>query len=1070
MPLPKSNLPINFSQGIDSKTDPKQVQPGKFLSLVNSVFDTGALKKRNGFGFSSQLPVTNTTTLTTFAGSLTAIGKSLYNYAPETSAWYSKGSITGATTDVVPLYRSASGQSRQDVAVTSTGFSCAVWADSDGTSKYQINDVSSGQAVGPAVSLVATANQARVFVLGRYFVVTYIATISAASHLQFVAIPISAPNSPNAAVDIGLQCSSLTAGYDACVVSGALYVAWSDVAPKLKLTYITSTLTVAAPLDIATRQATYMAVTADMTTTTPTIYLAFWDGGNSNLYGAAYSTALAEVLAPTIIINSTSIVGVTAVATAGVLSAYYQTSNTYTYSSVRSDYISTKTMTQAGVVSSATVVLRGVALASKAFYLNSTTYMMVAYGGAFQPTYFLIDSSGNVIAKLAYENGGGYPASQVLPGANVTGNSVQVGYLFKDLLTPVNDAQGVANVAGIYSQTGVNLATWTINDMPMVPAEIGGSLHLAGGILWQYDGTRPVEQGFHVWPEDLAAVGSSTSGSVTLQQYYYVATYEWTDAAGNTHRSAPSVPLGYLPVTAPANFTGNRTSGSAVLAAVSSFTGLQVGQPISGTGIPANTYILSLNSGASTLTMSANATSGTATATTVTPTTVSSISVNVPTYRPTYKVGASKVRIVVYRWSTAQQNYYQVTSITSPTLNDVTTDSVAIVDSLADASILGNQLLYTTGGTVENIAFPAASVMTLFKSRLVAVSAEDKNLIWFSKQVIESTPVEGSDLFTQYIAPTTGAQGSTGAISAISAMDDKLVLFKRDAIYYITGTGPDNTGANNDFSEPNYITSTAGCTNQASVVYMPQGLMFQSDKGIWLLARDLSTTYIGAPVERYNGNTVLSAVNVPGTNQVRFTLDNGVTLMYDYFFGQWGTFEGIPGVSSTLFQSLHTYVNQYGLVFQETPGLYLDGTSPVCMSFLTGWMSLAGLQGYERAYYFYLLGEYLSPHKLSIGIAHDYNPAISQSVTISPDNYNPVYGSYPGVYGSEDPYGGNPTDEQWRVFLEKQKCQSFQLSLTESFDASYGTVAGAGFILSGLNLVVGAKKGYASIKPSRSAG
>ncbi len=246
--------------------------------------------------------------------------------------------------------------------------------------------------------------------------------------------------------------------------------------------------------------------------------------------------------------------------------------------------------------------------------------------------------------------------------------------------------------------------------------------------------------------------------------------------------------------------------------------------------------------------------------------------------------------------------------------------------------------------------------------------------------------------------------------------------------------------------------------------------MFQSDKGIWLLARDLSTTYIGAPVERYNSNTVLSAVNVPGTNQVRFTLDNGVTLMYDYFFGQWGTFEGIPGISSTLFQSLHTYVNQYGLVFQETPGLYLDGTSPVCMSFLTGWMSLAGLQGYERAYYFYLLGEYLSPHKLSIGIAHDYNPAISQSVTISPDNYNPAYGSYPGVYGSEDPYGGNPTDEQWRVFLEKQKCQSFQLSLTESFDASYGTVAGAGFILSGLNLVVGAKKGYAAIKPSRSAG
>jgi hypothetical protein len=66
-------------------------------------------------------------------------------------------------------------------------------------------------------------------------------------------------------------------------------------------------------------------------------------------------------------------------------------------------------------------------------------------------------------------------------------------------------------------------------------------------------------------------------------------------------------------------FTGNRTSGSPTLTAVSSFAGLIIGQVISGTGIPASTTIAEMNQTAQTITMSANATSGSGTSTTVTP-------------------------------------------------------------------------------------------------------------------------------------------------------------------------------------------------------------------------------------------------------------------------------------------------------------------------------------------------------------------------------------------------------------------------------------------------------------------
>jgi hypothetical protein len=249
--------------------------------------------------------------------------------------------------------------------------------------------------------------------------------------------------------------------------------------------------------------------------------------------------------------------------------------------------------------------------------------------------------------------------------------------------------------------------------------------------------------------------------------------------------------------------------------------------------------------------------------------------------------------------------------------------------------------------------------------------------------------------------------------------------------------------------------------------------MFQSDKGIWLLGRDLSTEYIGAPVEDLTtGATVLSAVNVPETNQVRFILDTGITLMYDYFFGQWGSFKGIKAVSSVIYQGKNALINAAGQAFLESKGFYLDGTSPILMRFTTGPLRLGELLHYQRAYFFYILGEYLSPHKLNIAIRFDYERAPSQVVLITPDNYSTAYGS--GVsqspYGEGDPYGGPSAIELWRVFLANQRCMAFTIELTEVFDASQGTVPGAGLTISGLNVVCGFKKAYRPQQAATSAG
>jgi hypothetical protein len=1025
MPQPiKQPINIDFSKGLNLKVDPYQVPVGNFLSLVNSVFDkVGRLTKRNGFPYLTPLPVDTTSYLTTFNNDLQALGQDIYSYSAGQSKWINKGSTYPLRLNTLPLIRNSVNQTQADCAIAPNGVVCTVYTEagvSGTTYKYALADSVTGQNItAPTPIPVATGvvtNAPRVFLLGNNFILMFENLISGVQHLQYVAVSSITGAIVRANTDLSTSFANSTGlAYDAFVANGTLYVAWNGGSSSgIKVLYLTTGLVESSTVNPdSSHSATLMSVTVDTTQGTSIVWVSYYNSGTSTGYTFALNgSTLATIQAPTEFITSGTILNLTSVAQSMVNTVFYEVSNNYGYdSSIPTHYVDTNTITQAGVVGTAVKSALSVGLASKAFLLNGIAYYLAAYQSPYQPSYFLIngtistDLNPTVIGKVAYSNGGGY-LSTGLPSVTINGTNASTPYLYKDLVQAVNKNTNVpsgSQVNGIYSQLGINLATFSFDTLGLVGTETGNDLHLSGGLFWMYDGYLPVEHNFLLWPDSVEVAGSSTSGSMTAQQYFYQVTYEWADNQGNIFKSAPSIPVS------------------------------------------------------------------------VTLTSDTSVTVNVPTLRLTYKV-ENPVKICIYRWSTAQQVYYQVTNLTFTTLNpltlnDTTADYITFTDTSSDATILGNNILYTTGGVVEDIAAPASDIMCLFDDRLWLVDAEDRNLLWFSKQVIETTPVEMSDLFTFYVAPSTGAQGSTGNITALAPMDDKLVIFKGNAIYYINGTGPDNTGSNSQYSQPIFVTSSVGCANPRSIVLMPNGLMFQSSKGIWLLGRDLSTSYIGAAVEDFNGFLVNSAVSVPNTNQIRFSLSNGVTLMYDYFVSQWGEFDGIPMVSSTLYNAAHTFVDEYGQVFQEVPGTYLDGSNPVLMSFTTSWLQVAGLRGYMRAYWFYFLGTYLSPHKLNCSIAYDYNSSPEQSDLVPPLNYAPPYGSDPYYGGNgSTPYGGPPSLENWRVFLVRERCKAFQITITEVFDPTFGTVAGPGLTLSGLNCIVGVKKAYAPINSNQQIG
>lgn len=1020
MALQKQAININFASGIDTKTDPKQVTLGKFLSLQNAVFQKGGLlQKRNGYKMLTHLPDNTAEILETFNGDLTAIGENLEAYTAGVGKWYERGELQPVSLSTQTLIRNNTNQSQSDTAFSPSGFTCTVYTDQTLTSlstpiyKYTISDTATGQTIiAPTILTDAFTGVGtpKVFLLGNNFIILYTGKISTVFQLQYLVV--STLNPVAATVNTGVITTSYTpattVNFDAVAFNNSLYIAWNGASSSgIKMRFLTASLSLSSTFNPdPSHQATLMSVAVDAPN--QIIWVSYYNLSGTTGYTFAVDPFLATLLAPTHIISSGTLLNITATASLNVLSFFYEVSNSYSYDSgIPTNFVDTLSVTLAGTVSSPLTVLRSVGLASKSFLLNNTIYCLFVYQSPYQPTYFLADSLGNVVAKLAYSNGGGYYITG-LPSVSVIGLEAFVSYLFKDLIQAVNKNTNVpagSQVNGIYSQTGINLVTFDFDGEATSTAEIGSNLNLTGGFLWGYDGYTPVENGFFVWPDSVEATTATTGGNLDALIYFYQFTYEWTDNQGNAFRSAPSIPL-------EVDLTGAGTSTSV------------------------NTL-------------------------------------NVPTLRLTYKI-ANPVKLVGYRWSTAQQVYYQFTSITAPILNDPTVDSIAIVDTLADATILGNNLLYTTGGVLENIGGPAFDTIFLFDNRLFGIDAENKDLIWFSKQIIQGVPVEMSDLLTIYVAPNIGAQGSTGSLRCGAVMDDKVILFKDTALNYINGIGPDNTGANNQYSQPTFITSTVGCSNQKSIIFQPQGLMFEfaSDAGnqIWLLGRDLSTSYIGAPVEELTKNaTILSTVTIPGANEVRFILSSGITLIYDYYYGQWNNSVGIPAVSSTLYQGLHTYLNSFSQVFQETPGEYLDGSNPVLMSFTTSWITLAGLQGYQRAYFFYLLGQYFSPHKLQVLIAYDFNPNPVQQSIIFPSNYAPVYG-LDTPYGQGSPYGGSSVLEQWRIFFGRQRCEAFQISVSEIYDPKYGVSAGAGLSLSGINVVVGIKKGYRPIRADHSVG
>ena len=361
----------------------------------------------------------------------------------------------------------------------------------------------------------------------------------------------------------------------------------------------------------------------------------------------------------------------------------------------------------------------------------------------------------------------------------------------------------------------------------------------------------------------------------------------------------------------------------------------------------------------------------------------------------------------VYRTAVDGSTFYLIGSVALPP-NPAPSllpsgNSVTYTDTAGITTPTANTILYTTGGVLDNVNPPAATIQCAHRGRIWRVD-ETGLMVWFSQVV---TPGEAPGWNEALSFP----HSEGGIITAIASMDDKLVIFKNDSVWIVSGDGPSATGQGSDLSTPQKIAGDVGALDWRSVVLTPQGIMFQATAGIYMLSRGLEVTYIGRNVTDTLAAypVVVAATLVPPQQHARFVCQNysgaTVVVIYDYLQNAWSKaqYSQVSGslVSATFLPGYQTVLanvsGQWVTVSSDatlwlerlptdaTPWLDHDAsfvTHFVTTTVTTPWIQLNGnKQSYQRARRALLYGNNLSSVGVAMTVQSNYSPTVGQYET-----------------------------------------------------------------------------------------
>ena len=557
MALEKTLIPIDLSGGLDLKTDQKMVLPTSLTELENGVFTKGStIQKRNGYtklsrsvsGAAGTSPISSGDALAAFQDELLLFSDSnLYSFVDGRDQWVNKGGHLSVTVTSEDVIRNDYQQSSPDIAY-GAGLYCLSWEDTQGGVRASVIDAVTGSVLQNNTSISANGILPRSINLGQQLAIVY--TDTSSNNVKITQLDGTDPTTFASATD--LATNTATSGHMLDVITysdNAGLFAYRDNSNKVTVAYITqdgetgTTLNgyVSAASITGTDPEDSLTIYADETGLNDNdIYIAYSKNSDSsglkltrlNFDLTAVATVVVEASAtaiPRVTMNRDS---------AGDVAIFWEHDVTNDYDHLIKTATYDITGIDSGSLGSVTVLKRSVGLASKAFYHNLKTYFLSVHASSLQSTYFLLDGTGLIVAKLQTGIAGGLQAKSVLSAVTDAANTgiFKIPVQVKTRLVSENN--------DIYSLKGLSLSTvdFTKSDS-FLGLELGENLHIAGGFVSAYDSQVIEEHGFHLYPENVSRVIDNTTGSIAAGTYNYRVIYVHTDARGQIHRSSPSLPL-----------------------------------------------------------------------------------------------------------------------------------------------------------------------------------------------------------------------------------------------------------------------------------------------------------------------------------------------------------------------------------------------------------------------------------------------------------------------------------------------------------------------------------------------
>ena len=516
--------------------------------------------------------------------------------------------------------------------------------------------------------------------------------------------------------------------------------------------------------------------------------------------------------------------------------------------------------------------------------------------------------------------------------------------------------------------------SWTyIHLTSQAPQAIRINSHtLIGAGTWlTYDGARCKPSYFANTMTNMTGVTVASGGALS-GQHQICATIEWADARGNRHTSAPTVPVILYAGTGGGASTLYRFDEELLYALNPGWTQRQASdEPKIGW------YVTESNSS-------------------------------------------------VFYGSTLGASFFQYYDYT-------TWDNLSLPATINPGTTSGN-ILYTTGGVLENDSLPSPRFLTEYKGRGIALTAGWDNRVFVSKPAEPGIAVEWS-LALYFDVPARG-----GLTLGLQQMDSALYLFKSNQILTTYGDPPGATGEGGSFSIPQVVFDGVGVKDPESIILTPKGIMFKSDKGFYMILRNQELAYIGEGPFNQTAQVYSAACDLQ-RQEVLFTLADGVVLVYNYYQNAWSYYDvpwtPVPG-GGMYRGNRHllgaTTAAYYLPISDDVPTYFDAGGADIETVVETGWVRMNGIAGYQRVKRAYCVGDWsdssANAATLVVDVATDYGSSTGQTVTI--------------------PNSAMPIDSEFEIHLSKQKCESMKFKFTQDEGK---------FEISGMTLDLGVKSG-----------